>query len=150
MNRLWLQVLPAREGQQALCQRSAPLGTLHGAVHQAQQVGVAADTTVEQVEVGDHRHQQVVEVVRDAARELPDRLQLLRLPQLLLGLSQTRLLPQPFGHVVDELVRPDALARRIPEHAEAHLVGPAGQFRVAELTYRRIGPALDGRASRRP
>ena len=42
----------------------------------------------QQVEIGDHGHQQVVEVVRHAAGELAERLQLLRLPQLLLGALQ--------------------------------------------------------------
>ncbi len=82
--------------------------------------------------------------MRDAARQLADRLQLLRLAQLLLGIPQTRLLPQPFGHVVDELKGPDALAHRVPEHAEAHLVRSADPIRVAELSHCRIGSTLDG------
>src|SRR5438874_967349 len=39
-----------------------------------------------QTGVADHTHQQVVEVVRDAARQQSEALQLLRLPEALLGL----------------------------------------------------------------
>ena len=39
----------------------------------------------QQIEIGDHRHQQIVEIVGHAAGDLADGLHLLRLAQLLLG-----------------------------------------------------------------
>ena len=60
---------------------------------------------------GEHR-EQVVEVVRDAAGQLAERLHLLRLPKRLLRRAQPLLVAQPLGHVVDELVGADALAAR--------------------------------------
>ena len=53
--------------------------------------GVAAlELALQQVAVADHRGHQVVEVVRDPAGELADRLHLLRLAQLLLELDGVR------------------------------------------------------------
>jgi len=46
--------------------------------------GVRSQVFLENVGVADDRGQQIVEVVRDAAGEAAERVQLLRLPQLLL------------------------------------------------------------------
>ena len=75
-------ILPPGEGEQALGQRGAALGRLDGARDQAGDGGLVRQPLAEQVEVGQHRHQQVVEVVRHAAGELAHRLHLLRLEQL--------------------------------------------------------------------
>ena len=50
-----------------------------------------------EIEIAEHDRQHVVEVVRDAAGQLADRLHLLRLPQRFLGLLA-------LGHFVDQLV----------------------------------------------
>ena len=52
-------------------------------------------------------------------------LHLLRLAQRVLGLAQPLLVAQAVGHVVDELVGADAVADRVAQRAEAHLVGAA-------------------------
>ena len=77
-----LQVLLPREGEQALGQRGAPLGPLDRAVDQARRPAAASrQALAQQLEVAEHGRQQVVEVVRDAAGELADRLHLLRLAE---------------------------------------------------------------------
>jgi hypothetical protein len=50
------------------------------------QARIVRQALAQQVEIAHHGHQQIVEVVRDAAGELPDRLHFLCLPQLLLRL----------------------------------------------------------------
>ncbi len=65
------------------------------------------ELAVDGVEPAEHQRQHVVEVVRDAAGELAERLHLLRLSQLLLE-------PPPFAHVAgadDDPPRPSLAAR---------------------------------------
>ena len=91
IDRLRLQVLPPGECQQALGQGRPALRALHRAVDEAQKLGRLRHMPAQQIEIADHRHQQVVEVVGDAAGELADRFHLLGLAQLLfdtLGFSQ--------------------------------------------------------------
>ena len=80
------QVLLARERQETLGERLAALGAFDRAVDQAQAVGVVGQPLAQQLEIAEHRRQQVVEVVRDAAGQLPDDLHLLRLTVRLLDL----------------------------------------------------------------
>ena len=78
------QRLPPREGQKLADQAGGPVGVLLD-VHDVLEGRVARPVVGEQ-EVGeaDDRGQHVVEVVRDAAGELADRLHLLALRELLL------------------------------------------------------------------
>jgi hypothetical protein len=69
--------------------------------------GLVADPALEHVEAADDRHQQVVEVVRHAARELAHALQLLALAQRLLRLLQ--------------LGRGELLGRHVPPDRVKHL-----------------------------
>src|SRR3712207_7309112 len=55
----------------------------------------------DEVAVGEHAGEQVVEVVGDAAGELPDRLHLLRLPELLLAAPERLLRRAPRRDVLD-------------------------------------------------
>ena len=80
-----LQRLAPGKGQQALRQGGAALGALRGAVEQAVGGGIVRQPLAQQLEIAEHRGQQVVEVVRHAAGELADQFQLLQLAQLLLG-----------------------------------------------------------------
>ena len=99
------QILLARERQQPLGQRSAALGALHRAIDQPMQTRIVRQALAQQVEIAHHRHQQIVEVMRDAAGELPDRLHLLRLAQLLLRLFAGRdFLHQVGGALLDALL----------------------------------------------
>ena len=76
------EVLPAGEGEQALDQGSRAARGLQAGVDQALRVAVGLQPPPQQVEVADHRRQQIVEIVRDAAGQLAERLQLLRFVQL--------------------------------------------------------------------
>ena len=83
-----LQRLPAREGEQPLRQRGRALRAAASAMSTAGAAAgrrPSAQAALEQVEIAEDDGQQVVEVVRDAAGELADRLHLLRLQQLLRG-----------------------------------------------------------------
>ena len=77
-----LQLLPPRKGEQAMGQRGASLGALNRPVDQTQQLGVLRDVFAENFEVAENRHQHVVEIVRDAARELAQRFDLVHLVHL--------------------------------------------------------------------
>ena len=98
------QILLPRERQQPLRQRRAALGALQRAVDQPVQPRIVGDALAQQIEIAHHRHQQIVEVVRDAAGELADGLHLLRLPQLLLRLfARGDFLHQIGGALLDAL-----------------------------------------------
>jgi hypothetical protein len=98
------QILLPRERQQALRQRRAAFRALQRAVDQPMQARIVGDALAQQIEIAHHRHQQIVEIMRDAAGELADRLHLLRLPQLLLGPFAGRdLLHQIGGTLLDAL-----------------------------------------------
>ena len=85
----------------------AAFGALHRAIDQPLQARIVRQTLAQQIEVAHHGHQQIVEVVRDAAGKLADGFHLLRLTQLFL-----RLLAR--GHRLDQIGRPllDALLQR--------------------------------------
>ena len=80
-----LQRLAPGKRQQPLRQGGAALSALGGAVDQAFGRGIVRQALAQQLEIAEHRGQQVVEVVRHAAGELADRFQLLQLAQLVLG-----------------------------------------------------------------
>ena len=91
LERLQVQGLLARERQQPLDERCGALRRGRGHRDVAGQVGgvpARGDPAVHQLQAGRDGRQQVVEVVRDPARELADRLHLLRLAQLRLRLHQ--------------------------------------------------------------
>ena len=79
------QFLAAGEGQHAAGQRDAALGALHGVVEQPDGLVVVGNAFADELEAAHHGHQQVVEIVRDAAGELADRFHLLGLEELLAG-----------------------------------------------------------------
>ena len=81
------QRLAAREGEQALGQvRGAPQ-SLFGGVDIAYGIGTVLDQPLaQQLKITHCDHEQIVEVMRDAARQLPDGFHLLALPQRLFGL----------------------------------------------------------------
>ena len=84
VDRARIERLPAREREQPLGQLRGPLGADQRVVERA--FGARLDhAALGDAEIADDDGQQVVEVVRDAAGQLADRLHLLRLPQRLLG-----------------------------------------------------------------
>ena len=82
IDRLRPQLLTPRESEHALGQRRAALGALDRAVDQAQQRRIVGQSFAQQLEIAEDRHQQIVEVVRDAAGQLAEALQLLHLVHL--------------------------------------------------------------------
>ena len=97
------QDLPAAEGEQLSGQRRGAIG----GVEDLLDVGVqrrALQGLHQQLRVAANRGEQVVEVVRDAARQPADRLHLLRVTQLFLELAARRFGGLPFGHFAAQLL----------------------------------------------
>jgi hypothetical protein len=92
---LGVERLTAREGEQSVGQRCRPVGRGHRrrGVPPDRVDAPLVDPPLHQFERADHAGQQVVEVVRDAARQLADGFHLLRLAQLLLALTLVRDVP---------------------------------------------------------
>ena len=90
-----LQELPAAERQQPLRQLGAALARLADVVGDPPQVLPRLQLLAEMFGVADHDREQVVEVVGDAAGQLPDDFHFLRLAKLLLGVLA-------LGQVVDD------------------------------------------------
>ena len=92
VERLRRQRLLAREGEQTVGQRCGALGALLRHVARAGDARgrgrgrQVRELAVDDLKPAEHDGQEVVEVVGDAAGELPDRLHLLRLAQRFLGL----------------------------------------------------------------
>src|SRR6266436_1944913 len=82
------QHLLAAEGEQLARERGGLVGSLADAFRVLAQRMVRREAPQDQVAVAPDDHEQVVEVVRDAARELADRVHLLGLPQLILARAQ--------------------------------------------------------------
>ncbi len=118
-----VQVLPPRKGQHPLRQRGAALGRLRGIVHQRHQFRLVRHAPAQQFETAQHHHQQIVEIVRHAAGQLADRLQLLRLDQRLARLFQRALRFMFFGDVAGDLGEADQFALVVPDRVDHHM-GP--------------------------
>ncbi len=108
-----MQILLARKGQQPLGERCAALRALQCAIDQATEPRIVGQALAQQIEVAHHSHQKIVEVMRDAAGELADRLHLLRLTQLFLRLlAGSNLLHQFGGALIDALFQRSAQFRQ--------------------------------------
>ena len=80
--------LPAGEGEQPADERPGAVGGLQRPLDQPLLARSAEAAALEDVEAADDRRQEVVEVVGDAAGQLAQRLHLLRLAKLCLGLGE--------------------------------------------------------------
>ncbi len=100
---LHIEILPPGESEHALGEGSAAFGALHGVVEKRDQIGIVGQAFSQDFEASHDRHQQIVEVVGDAAGQLADRFHLLRLEKLLAGLRQGLLGLQLFGDVAGDL-----------------------------------------------
>ena len=154
---LWLEGLAARECQQPVRELRGTAGALQRMLERLLQLGdevtgLLRDAALDGVEIAEDDRQQVVEVVRDAAGELADGFELLRLAQGLLGLaSQLRLGLQPPDVVQHRAQRQQSEDHR-GEKAEAdqrehpaaqHTRGdlaPRQQFRFMDKDRVEIGP----------
>src|SRR5574338_81701 len=141
---LWEQRLGPGEGQQPAGQRGGPGRTLHRILQLHQHFAPrTVESALGQVDPADDDGEHIIEVVRDAAGELPDRLHLLHLAQLgfgrlallrlrfqrLVGLPQFlgalahgelerfRALGLAFGEAAGQRVLPESLER---DNAEEH------------------------------
>ena len=110
------QRLPPGKRQQAMRERRGAVGRSHRRVDVARDIVGASliETGLQQIQRSDDTRQEIVEVVRDAAGQLPDRFHLLELKQRLLGGLQ------PFGR---GLVGGDVAGDRINVIAVRH-AGP--------------------------
>ncbi len=157
VERLGLQGLAAREGQQALGEGGGALGPAHGALGRpAVAAGVLGQGAQQKVEVARDDLQQVVEVVGDPAGELAHRLHLLRLAQALLHLGQLLLAFALGGDVARHAIEPALPGRHRPGHGavvavagpelvlESQGAGPGGElgdlFLVERLLVRMADP----------
>ena len=76
---LLFELLVSREGEHALGQGRASLRALGCVFQQRDAFGIIRQSLAQKLEAAEHRRQQVVEIVGDAAGQLADRLHLLRL-----------------------------------------------------------------------
>src|SRR4029078_6091629 len=87
VHRLRIERLPAREGKEAMGERGGTLGRAHRGLGIALHILRTAlrNAGLHQVEGTDNAGKKIVEVVGNTSRELPDRLHLLSLAELLFG-----------------------------------------------------------------
>src|ERR1700691_4266863 len=86
IGRTRLQQLPAAERQQSLRQFRAPFTGLTDVARNPLQILPGLELVAEMLGIADDDREQIVEVMGDAAGELPHHLHLLGLPKLLFGL----------------------------------------------------------------
>src|SRR5215469_11281074 len=82
VHRLGSEILPTGEGEHAFGERRPPLRALNGAVDQAYHLRLIREVFFRQFQVAEHRHQQVVEIMRDATCQLAEAFELLHLMNL--------------------------------------------------------------------
>ena len=169
----------AREGEQILGQAGTSLSGAAsvGDMTQRSIGSAAAEPQLREFQIADHRGQQIVEVVRDAAGQLTNRLHFLRLVQRLLGLASllglARQLQRAFGdslferceqrgvlplpvrefrrHVIEGAPeqRDLAAAARLDTHAKTPVPPMICRFRQARDRSRDELPAADPRGGER-
>jgi hypothetical protein len=145
---LGLEGLPAGEGQQLLREFRAPVGRALRAVDQALVAGIGG-VAGQEIEIVDDDRQEIVEIVRDATRELPDGLHLLGLEQGGLSLRQGLLRFPPLGDVAGDLRKTDQIAALIVDRVHDHARPEAGPV-LAQAPALVLEPALAGRSLERP
>ena len=145
IDRLGIERLTSGKRQQAMGERRGAIGRGNGAVDEPLDVFVPSgvDAALQHLHRPDDGRQQVVEVVRDAAGELADRLHLLRMAQRLFGLAQGVLRFALGGdvapHRLKEIIRRDrapfdAAARALAgSHVELDPLGRRSPGQCLEL-----------------
>ena len=124
VDRPQVELLPPREGQHALRQGGAALRALQGVVEQSGDARIViGHVAAQQIEAAQHDGQQIVEVVRHAAGQLADRLDLLRVHQRLARAVEGELRLAALGDVARDLGEADQPARRLADGVD-HDVGP--------------------------
>lgn len=92
------RLLPACEGEHVAGQQGAPLHCRLCSTQQSAQTRILARTPRDQIQAGRHHGQQIVEVMRHAARQPAQRLAALRLRQHLLRLLRCMAFADIAGH----------------------------------------------------
>ena len=82
-----VQFLSSREGEHPLGQGGSPLGSQNGIVYECREFFVAWHTLAHQFKTAEHCHQQIVEIVGDAAGQVSDGFHFLGLNQRLARFS---------------------------------------------------------------
>jgi hypothetical protein len=105
-----IDALPAGECEQLACQRCAPLRCFFDCLDSPQASGVTARQPFQRMDVAGDDHQEIVEIMRHAAGELAQCIELLRLRQLPLDFFQVQLGFAAFGNVTGNLGKADKIA----------------------------------------
>src|SRR5688572_32768327 len=104
VERLWIERLAARKGEEPAGQPGGALCALEGEVGRTLDPRVVAGLgAADIVEAAEDDGEEVVEIVGDAAGELADRLHLLRLEEELAGTLELLLGGNPLGDVSRDL-----------------------------------------------
>ena len=113
------QLLAAGEGQQL---PSEPFAAIGGGADRFDRLHIflLAQPALQDLRVAGHDHQQIVEVVGDAAGKLAERLHLLRLRELFAGLLERDLRLVLGGDVAGELGEADKLAGVVADGIHHH------------------------------
>ena len=85
-----------------------------------QMLGIGQPPT-QNLGVAAHDHQQIIEVMGDAPRQLAERLHLLRLSKLLLGACKCHLSLAPLCNVAGNFGVTDQHARLVPDRFDEHI-----------------------------
>ena len=120
---LGAQGLAPRKSQQLLGQARPALGGPLRAVDDPPRLRIGPQARFEQVQAIRNHRQEIVEIVRHAAGQLPDRLHFLCLRQRGAGLFKRFFGAPLFGHVAGDLGEPDELAVGIENAVDNH-TGP--------------------------
>ena len=119
-----IERLAAREGKQPLGERRRALGAKDrvrdGALYPDGRSALGFAPALGDVEIAQNDHQQVVEVMRDAAGELADRLHALHLQHALVDALEMLLRKTLFRHVARDLAEADQRAGRIEDRVDHH------------------------------
>src|SRR5882757_4586158 len=107
INDLRIDALAPGKGQQLAGQRGAALCGRLDRRYRALKLCVAADAFLQRVDAAADDHQEIVEVVRDAAGQLAERIELLRFGELLLHLLEFELRLAPLGNVAGDFCKAD-------------------------------------------
>ncbi len=116
IDRLRVERLPTREGEQAAGQCCCPLGAPLGIGQRAlkiQAVSQAAAVPLSGLKVAKHYHQEIIEVVRNPPAELAHGFKLLRSGQLLLNALKFILGLLSLCYVASYFCKPDQFASLI-------------------------------------
>ncbi|AMY04197.1 hypothetical protein A4R29_31505 (plasmid) [Mesorhizobium ciceri biovar biserrulae] len=106
------------------CVKDAPRrAPEHRVVEKTQQLWIVGKPFAEQLETTQNRHQQIVEIVGDAARQFADRIHFLGVEKGLTGLIQGLLRLLPLRNVACDLREPQEFAILVPNGVDDH-VGP--------------------------